>query len=481
MDSSKKTILVVHRDRLKPFFTETVNFLKDRFNIIVLAGTKNGLEAYKDISGITLIEHIDYARPEKAYDLNISIPETIKQIENELGINCYEFNKNYFLYRRYAAQYRVIKEHSYLNDHIPELLVLNYLKIKELINKFKVEYTIFETTDLLDSVILTAMASKGIITQTFERGFFSIGGEVRFRIASGGHKRSPRLSYVYKNKLFSEESLTWARKAIEAAHEKRVISNYDLAHMKMASFFSMYSPKDILQKLKRVITQNEPILPALTKQKNRIFAKKYFSHKLPTGKILTYFLQMTPEASMCYEAPRYADQFYLLEQIAIYGKYGYTIAVKEHPRGYGNRPVSFYKLLSLLPNVVLLPPGFSNRELITRSEAIISVTGTTPSVEAMLSGKPVITLGKPYFNVCENVYSVKNPQEIWSILNKVDYNEKKQTEYLAALYECSYPHPEVNNIDELVQATGIGPAMGTAIEEEISLYENGILKYSDIL
>ncbi|WP_027178978.1 hypothetical protein [Maridesulfovibrio bastinii] len=480
LDSSKKTILVIHRDRLTPFFTETVESLKFKFNVVVLSNSEKGLEAYKDISGITLIRHIDYRNPDPAYAMVEDLTETIKEIEDELGFNCYEFNKNYFLYSRFTTQYHVIKPHAFLNDHVPELLVANYFKIKHVVAKYNVKYALYETTDLLDSAILSAMAFKGIITQTFERGFFSLGGDIRFRVASGRQKRSLRLNYIYKNKLFSKESLQWAKQVLDQNSEKRVISNYDKVHMKMTSFFSMYTPMDILKKLSRVVFKKEPIIPAVCKQKNRLLSKKYFSNQLPDEKIITYFLQMTPEASMCSEAPKYADQSYLLEQIAIYGKYGYTLAVKEHPRSFGNRKPDFYYHLSSLPNVVILAPDFSNRELIERSEAVISVTGTTPSIEALTSGCPVITLGRPYFDICKNVFHADSPEEVWSIVGQIHYSTDDQIEFLAALYESSYPHPEATHIQELVEAKGIGPTMAEAIEAEITLYEAGKLKHEGL-
>ncbi len=191
-----------------------------------------------------------------------------------------------------------------------------------------------------------------------------------------------------------------------------------------------FSMERIKNKLKGVLNGGDRLLPALIRQKNRIQTAKYFSGTLPDTKLITYFMQLTPEASMCSQVPEYTDQDYLVEQIALHGKYGYTIAVKEHPIAFGNRDARFFRELSLLPNVVLLPPTYSTRELITRSEAVVVATGTSPGLESITSGTPVIALGNPYFDVCKNVYKVSSPKEVWDVIEDVAIDRKRRGNFL---------------------------------------------------
>ncbi len=475
--SSEKltTILFLDRPRLTPLYIETIKAIKDKFKIVVLASQKDCYK-YHNIPDIIVEEHIDEYDPTPAYQIFENCPKIISTIENELGINCYEFNINYLLYRKFASHYGVVNKHKYMNTHIPELLTLNYLKLKTIIEKYKIKYAFFETIDSIDSVILSAMVRKGILKQTFERGIFSIGGKVRMRLGSGKFKRSPYIDYILKNKSFSDEATQWAKMVIKSTKQKRQISQYDITHIKMGKILPDISFGAVINKLKRFIIAKEPLTPALIKIKNRLISQKYFSNELPKGNIISYFLQLTPEASMCYQAPRYANQDYLIEQIAINGKHGYNIVVKEHPRCFGNRNPQFYRDLSLLPNVTLLPPSFSNRDLILKSKALLSVGGTSPSLESIVSGTPVVTIGHPYFDCCENVYNINRPEELWDIIENISFNDRGQIDFLAALYEASSPHPEANTIYGFTKAAGLGPVLGKALENEINLYEQNILK-----
>ncbi|WP_432738818.1 hypothetical protein [Maridesulfovibrio sp. FT414] len=473
-NSKKLTILFIDRPRLRPLFLETIESMKERFNIVVLA-VQSAMPEYTCIPGIYVEQHINDKDVSSGQQILKHNPQVVQEIERELGINCYKCNINYLLYRKFASKYGVGESHRFENEHIPELLVMNYFRIKTIVEKYNVDYAFFETIDTLDTVILEAMAQKGLISQTLERGILSIGGKVRTRIASGKFKRSPKLNYVYSNKLFSTEAMDWAKDLVNKTKDKRQVSLYDLTHMKMGATIPKYSFSEIKNKVERVINNGESFIPAILKQKNRLLSAKYFANELPAGKLIAYFLQMTPEASMCYQTPRYATQEYLIEQAAINGKYGYSIVVKEHPRAFGNRPKSFYEELSFLPNVTLLPPSFSNRELLLNSEAVLSAGGTSPSLESLVSGTPVITVGHPYFDVCTNVHNIDRPEDLWDIIEDIEFDEQGRIDFLAALYEASYTHPEANTIYGFTKATGLGPILAQALEDEIDLYERKLL------
>lgn len=179
---------------------------------------------------------------------------------------------------------------------------------------------------------------------------------------------------------------------------------------------------------------------------------------------------------MCSQAPEYADQEYLIEQIAIRGKYGYRIVVKEHPACFGNRGEQFYKELSLLPNVVLLPPSFPTRDLILESEAVVVATGTTPGLESIATGIPVICLGNPYFNCCKNTISCQSPSSVWDKIEKITYTEENRIAFIAAMHQATYQHPQFDTPEEFERGNGVGKVMAKALDEEISLYESGILE-----
>ncbi|TIH18026.1 hypothetical protein D0S45_05570 [Marinifilum sp. JC120] len=320
-------------------------------------------------------------------------------------------------------------------------------------------------------MVLNAMAKSGIIKKSFEHVVDSLGGELRLRVAAGQHRRSDKIRHVLESKSFGQDSIEWAKKTIETYKREKPTTKYDDFHRKLGHTLPRYSMAQIANKAQRML-KGESLLPAAIKLKNRILSAKYLQNKLPEGKILSYFLQLTPEASMCSQVPEFADQEYLIEQIAIHGKYGYTVVVKEHPICFGNRRPQFYKELGMLPNVVLMHPGFPTRNMILRSEAVVVATGTSPGLESIASGIPVLCLGNPYFNVCKNTVKVEKPHEVWSALEHTQSNEKDLIEFIAAMHHATYEHPQFDNLQEVERGRGVGKILGQALMDEISFYDS---------
>ncbi|WP_320173897.1 hypothetical protein [Maridesulfovibrio sp.] len=471
----KPTILFLGRGRRDVMFIETIEGLKDKYNIVVLAPDESR-EKYKSVSGITVEEYLSQQELEEACaNVTDAQLESVYKIEKELGVNCYEFNINYMLYRKFVSRYGAPNLHHFLNNSVPQRLVLFYDRLTEIIDKYGVSYVFYETIDMVDSMILNAMASKGRIKAAFEHSVESLGGELRLRLATGQHRRSKKIDYVFNSCEISEGSESWARQATALYDKQKPDTKYDAYHAKMGSIIPKFSFQQLLDKGKRVLN-GETFLPALLKTYNRICSNKYFSRSLPEEKILSYFLQLTPEASMCSQVPEFADQEYLIEQIAIHGKYGYTIAVKEHPACFGNRLPRFYQELSLLPNVVLLPPSFPTRDLILKSEAIIVASGTTPGLESIATGVPVICLGNPYFNISKNTVSCEKPEEVWKALETIEYREEERHKFIAAMHQATYEHPQFDTPEDFELGLGIGKVMSKALDDEITLYESGVLK-----
>ena len=470
----KPTILFLGRGRRDVMFIETIEGLKDKYNIVVLA-PEESREKYKAVSGITVEKNLSQQELKEACArLTDAQLESIREIEKELGINCYEFNINYMLYRKYVSRYGAPNIHEFLNNSVPQRLVLFYNRLTELLDQYDVNYVFYETIDMVDSMILNAMAEKGRIKAAFEHSVESLGGELRLRLATGQHRRSKKIDHIFNTCKLSEDSKTWASKAIAQYDIQKPDTKYDAYHAKMGRIIPKFSFQQLADKAKKVMN-GETFLPALIKIYNRISSKKYFSKSLPEGKILSYFLQMTPEASMCSQVPEYADQEYLIE-IAIRGKYGYSIAIKEHPACFGNRQSQFYKELSLLPNVVLLPPSFPTRDLILKSEAVIVATGTTPGLESIATGVPVICLGKPYFNISKNTISCEKPEDVWKALGAIEYREEERHKFMAAMHQATYEHPQFDTPEDFELGLGIGKVMSKALDDEITLYEAGVLK-----
>jgi capsule polysaccharide modification protein KpsS len=118
---------------------------------------------------------------------------------------------------------------------------------------------------------------------------------------------------------------------------------------------------------------------------------------VPAERPFVYFpLHVTDDFKIKRLIPHCSDQAYLIEQLADALPQGHDLVLKEHPVSIGRNPVSMLRRLVRRGNVRLVDPYTSSHELIERSAAV-AVIGSTVGLEALLFGKPVLTLGRPFY------------------------------------------------------------------------------------
>ncbi|WP_421903785.1 hypothetical protein [Maridesulfovibrio sp.] len=471
----KPTILFMSRERCDLFFIEAINELKDKYNVVVVASKLN-IDKYSPIEGITIEKwHDRDTLVELSSHLTKEQLEKVKDIEKELDINCYRFNINYLLYEKFVNRYVTKPVHTGPNSTIPQRVLFEYQFLTDIIKKHHVDYAVFETIDRTETMILEGMAQKGIIKQAFTQEVATLGGELRLRITSGLRKVSKRITHVYNTGELNAESLQWAEQAVAKYQDQKPESKFDKYHTKMGRMLPSYSWAQIKDKFKRIRT-GDSLAPALIKMKNRFQSTGYFTHELPEGDFISYFLQLTPEASMCSQVPEFANQEHMLEQIAIHGKYGYKLVIKEHPACFGNRSSAFYKELANLPNVVMLPPSFPTRDIILRSKAVVVASSTSAGIECVGSGTPVICLGNPFYSICKNNVKIKHPHEVWDVIDDLKIDKNEIVKFFAAVHQATYEHPQYDTPEEAEIRLGGGVVLGQALGDEIELYEAGVLQ-----
>ena len=81
------------------------------------------------------------------------------------------------------------------------------------------------------------------------------------------------------------------------------------------------------------------------------------------------------------------------------------ICLKEHPGMMGARPPGFYDALLKRKNVLLLSGDVPASSLIAETDVLVTWTGTG-GLECLLRGKPVVTLGRPYYSHGKSVANV---------------------------------------------------------------------------
>jgi capsule polysaccharide modification protein KpsS len=118
---------------------------------------------------------------------------------------------------------------------------------------------------------------------------------------------------------------------------------------------------------------------------------------LPAGRRFVYFpLHDTEDYKIKAVIPHCADQEAIVAQVADALPHGYDLVIKEHPQSIGRNAVSLLRRLCGRRNVRLVDPRTSSHELIRRSDGVVVISSTV-GLEALLYGKPVLTLGQPFY------------------------------------------------------------------------------------
>lgn len=127
-----------------------------------------------------------------------------------------------------------------------------------------------------------------------------------------------------------------------------------------------------------------------------------------------------PEASTLVGGLDYADQAATAESILRALPFGWSLVIKEHPAARGIRPISHYRRLRKYPNVVF--SDAPSKAILSKVDAVVTVTGTI-GIEAIALDKPVIILGRWFWDFCPLVYKCQSAASLSVILRSVLVDE----------------------------------------------------------
>ena len=160
------------------------------------------------------------------------------------------------------------------------------------------------------------------------------------------------------------------------------------------------------------------------------FLDKHAIYSIQDEKFLYFPLQSEPESKILTTSPFYSNQIELAENIAKSIPIDYTLYVKEHPIQKVKlwRSVKDYQNLVSIPNVKLVHPSVDSQELISKSQAIISISGAT-GFEALFYKKPVIIFADEFYEELESVKKIEKfselSNEIKDSLSNSKFNNKE--------------------------------------------------------
>jgi hypothetical protein len=105
-------------------------------------------------------------------------------------------------------------------------------------------------------------------------------------------------------------------------------------------------------------------------------------------------LHYEPEASTLVYSPFLHDQAFWIATVAKALPAHMALVIKENPKMWGARPLSFYAGALEHPGVVWIDPTTPTEALTQRAAAVLTLTGTV-AIEAAALGKPTAFFGKP--------------------------------------------------------------------------------------
>lgn len=193
-------------------------------------------------------------------------------------------------------------------------------------------------------------------------------------------------------------------------------------------------------------------------------------------KSVFFAMHMQPEQSTLTQGVWHINQIALIENISKALPIGFTLIVKEHPINRGFRPAWQYAHINQLHNVVMVDGA--SKEIARRVRAVITISGSI-GMESLVLKKPVVIMGKTFFDFFEYLHKPFCFDELSDILHSIlvnqSYPKGKDMElalerFLAAYLESLVPHYP------LIQNANI---WGRYLLVE--LVESGILASSEVL
>ena len=123
----------------------------------------------------------------------------------------------------------------------------------------------------------------------------------------------------------------------------------------------------------------------------------------------------------------FADQILMIEILASVLPKGWLIYVKEHPIQWLRSGVEFssskyrgyYKKISEIKNVCLVPVETSSNRLIKESQAVAAISGAA-GWEAVLRSKPAMIFGYPWYLDCPGLFRVSDSDSCKEALKKIN-------------------------------------------------------------
>ena len=190
-----------------------------------------------------------------------------------------------------------------------------------------------------------------------------------------------------------------------------------------------------------------PITKLRKDHTNKAILKKWNKaavNDIDTSKFVVLFpLHMQPESSIDVWGREFSDQNKVIREISERLKKNEVLYIKPNPKSSFEINTELIKFISERENVIALNSNVKMGEIFDSVDLFVNVVGTI-AIECILSGKPVISLVKTYFNDMTKTFDISLFDEISQIIElvkggkyeKLELNDK--IKYFNKLNSLSY-------------------------------------------
>lgn len=183
----------------------------------------------------------------------------------------------------------------------------------------------------------------------------------------------------------------------------------------------------------------------LTRASRKYQSKYYLSKKNANDLIenidyVFFPLQYYRESRMTLRSAPFYDQAWLIEYLSRNIPRTTQLVVKDHPRQVGSLPNKTAREISQFSNFV--PASMSAHKIIRNASAVVTLNNTVGH-EALLWGKPVVTLGDALYSgtkLTSDVHDIDNlDAKISAAIDEGGPTEEEILRYITGLYKVSDP------------------------------------------
>lgn len=182
-------------------------------------------------------------------------------------------------------------------------------------------------------------------------------------------------------------------------------------------------------------------------------------------------LHKEPEVTLLVYSRPYLNQIEIIRGLARSLPVGMKLVIKDHPAGLGYHPVSYFRKILRIPNVVFAPYWMKSRDLVENAKLVAVISGSI-ALEALMMRRPVIHFGRVPFGCMPEtmIRLIANLDDlaiqVKDLLQNHAHDENALIAYIVAVMQSSVP---VDFYSVLLERRGVFKPAGVTESRDLQI------------